>query len=239
MPTPPRPAAQRDRQGRDDRLDARLANAVATAMNNNQPQDDRAPQDHQLRDEPEAASTGACSAERPYAPARLRRKLQFTNQGLQVTAPHNYVDYGLRQHPRDRRQHRARHCPVNVLLAGLRVMPMFAVRVATTACRRWPTRPTATTPRSSRRWPSTPRPTTPRSPIPRPSPHGQHRLHGQLSGPELHRQQAHDHRVEVGQATTSASSAATTPTPRWCQQPRSWGRPGAATSYTKNPSRLP
>ena len=67
-----------------------------------------------------------------------------TVKGLQVIAPRNKVDYGFANVMGVPSGNVNADALVNVFTAGQRVMPMYAVKAATTDCRRSRTRPPAT-----------------------------------------------------------------------------------------------
>jgi hypothetical protein len=98
-----------------------IAATVAAALNANQPQDDKAP-------------TSSCVNNKNCVKAsdltdgkKSNGELNYTNAGLQVTAPRHWVSFGMARIMGFQGAYVGATATVNIFSPGLRVLPMFAV----------------------------------------------------------------------------------------------------------------
>ena len=100
---------------------AAIVNAVVASMNGNQPQDDAASQ--------ACWTSKTCVTAGQMTDANLANgDIRYTADGLQVTAPEHYVDYGFGKALGFSGGNVRAAATVHVYSPGLRVMPMFAVQ---------------------------------------------------------------------------------------------------------------
>jgi hypothetical protein len=101
-----------------------IAAAVAAALNANQPQDDKTPPGKPA----DCVKNKTCVAAADLTDGNTDNgELNYTNAGLQVTAPRHWVDFGMARIMGFQGSYVGAQATVNIFSPGLRVLPMFAV----------------------------------------------------------------------------------------------------------------
>jgi hypothetical protein len=101
-----------------------VVNAVVTALNNNQPEDDAASKATCMR-----SGNHTCVTAAQLTDGNLNNgEVRYTSLGLQVVAPRNFVSFGMARVIGINGTNVYANATVNIFSPGLRELPMFAVQ---------------------------------------------------------------------------------------------------------------